>query len=192
MSETSIISSIHTSFSLSASVRFGAVSLAIYSLLTVPIALFELRLIPIQTLIFAMYVFGCWIFAIEMGMEKPLVRAGMVALSFAAFGKTMILMWPAGQVPNSFGLLFAFMSMSAILLWSVAFLHRPGQMKLFGGIGLAASLLPISLLIIGHLVVGFGAFWGISELYGYDGETDLSALRNVELIQSGWALLTAT
>jgi len=76
----------------------------------------------------------------------------------------------------------------------VAFLHRQRDLKIVGAVGVAASLVPIAALIIGHLAVGFGAAIGVEAMMSAtEGSTpsDLSFVTVVERIFGLWGYVAA-
>lgn len=145
--------------------RVSAVSLIVGS--TAALALgFAPDLVPLRFVALGILVFGAWGFADEMGVQKPLNRAGLVAFAFATIAKTLLLLEVATTPFSSGLLLYAFAFLLALLLWSVAFLHRDGPLKIAGLVGASAAIVPILVLIAGHIFVGVGSLWGIGVLYG--------------------------
>lgn len=144
--------------------RVGAVALIIGGAGTVALGFAPVQLAPLQILALAISVFGVWAFADEMGHGKPLNRAGLVAFAFAAASKTVVLI--GGTVSEQqYLILYLFSLMGALFLWSLALLHRDRSLKIAGALGAVSALLPILLLIAGHVFLGVGAVWGISYLY---------------------------
>ncbi len=147
---------------------------------------------PILLLCLASTTFGVWCFADEMGIQRPLNRAALVAYCFAAIAKTMLLMGAAGE--PGFLVLYSFAILVALLLWSAALLHREGFLKLAGAVGAIASLAPIALLMAGHLVLGVGAFLGIEALYDFGSDatrSNLPVIRLIDFVLFAWAALVA-
>lgn len=145
--------------------RVSAVSLIVGSAATVALG-FAPELVPLRFLALGISIFGAWGFADEMGIRKPLNRAGLVALDFAAVAKTLELLNLGNSEVSGSSLLYAFALLLALLLWSMAFLHRDGQLKIAGAVGASVTVIPILILIAGHIFVGVGALWGIGTLYG--------------------------
>lgn len=145
--------------------RVSAVGLIVGSFAALALA-FAPELVPLRLFALGFFVFGAWGFADEMGVHKPLNRAGLVALAFAAVAKTLELLNLGNSVISGSSLLYGFALLFALLLWSMAFLHRDGQLKIAGAIGASVTVTPILVLISGHIFVGVGALWGISTLYG--------------------------
>ena len=52
----------------------------------------------------------------------------------------------------------------ATLIWSTAVLYRQRDLKYVGAVGAVASLIPLALIIAGHLFIGFSAYFGLSTL----------------------------
>lgn len=82
----------------------------------------------------------------------------------------------------------------ALLLWSLAFLHRDGGLKIAGALGASVTALPIVALIAGHIFVGVGAWWGIGTLHsGLDDVTQAAPviMTVIEIVFLIWSLLAA-
>jgi len=52
-----------------------------------------------------------------------------------------------------------------IFIWGVALVHRPGKAKQIGVAGLMFGLGPLALLILGHIVLGFGGAIGVQAIW---------------------------
>jgi hypothetical protein len=151
-------------------------------------------LAPLRLLTLAIAAFAAWAFCEEMGLSKPLNRAGFVFFAIAVTAKLQISAGLAAQFVGRYYLLYAAFLLLAVLLWSVAFLHRQRTLKLVGALGVAASLLPILALVAGHLVVGVGAALGLSAmLSATDGAapSDLGFVTLVERIFGLWGYVVA-
>jgi len=174
--------------------RVGAVALAASAFLTLLLTHVSASLAPLRLLALAGSAFAAWCFCDEMGMRKPLNRAGFVLFVVAVGVKVeRILGGDAGQAGRH-DLLFAAFLLLALLFWSVAFLHRQRSLKVAGAVGVLATLLPIAALLLGHLVVGFGAFLGVKALLAA-GEgatlTDASFVTLVQRLFGLWAYAAA-
>jgi hypothetical protein len=119
---------------------------------------------PLRLLSVALSAFAAWSFCDEMGLRKPLNRAGFVFFAIAAATKVELVLGVDAEYRGRYFLLYSAFLLSALLLWSVALLHRQRTLKVVGAIGVAASLAPIIALVVGHLVVGAGAFLGLGAL----------------------------
>ena len=175
-------------------VRVGAVALVLGSCGTAALSFLAPDLTPLRLLSFAVVLLGSWAFADEMGIRKPLNRAGLVAIAFAGLAKTLVLLGADPAVHSKYLLLYAFALLIALLLWSVALLHRDRRMKIMGAFGTAGAVVPIILLVAGHVIVGAGAILGVSSLYELSGENINSTpgiIRIIEAIFFGWGALVA-
>ena len=178
---------------VSLNARVGAVALTVGSAATVALSLAP-QLVPLRFVAFGLCVFGAWAFADEMGLRKPLNRAGMVALVFAAGAKSLVLLNVGTSAAAGGSLLYAFSLLLALLLWSLAFLHRDKRLKIVGAIGASVAVLPIVALIAGHVFVGIGALWGIGTLYGATYATNADTpeiISIIELVFLVWSLFAA-
>jgi hypothetical protein len=160
--------------------RVGAVALAAGAFLTLLLSHFSDSLAPLRLLVLALTAFAAWSFCDEMGMRKPLNRAGFVFFAIAVAVKVQIVLGVAAGVAGRYQLLYAAFLLAALLLWSVAFLHRQRTLKVVGAVGVLASILPIVALVAGH-VVGLGALFGVGAL--------LSAADGLAPVDSGFVTL---
>ena len=173
--------------------RVGAVALVAGSGGTVLLRLVPADLAPMLVLALGLSALGAWAFADEMGLRKPLNRAGLVAFAFAAMARTMVLLQEPGS-GQRFLVLYLFSLLLALLLWSLALLHRDGPLKVAGALGAAGTVLPILLLVAGHLFLGAGAIWGISALYGAataQPQVSPAIVGVINAIFLAWSLLAA-
>jgi hypothetical protein len=141
--------------------RVGAVALALGAFVTLLLSHFAASLAPLRLLALAASAFAAWCFCDEMGMRKPLNRAGFVFFVIASGAKVQMILGVAPDLAGRYDLLHAAFLLVALLLWSVAFLHRGRALKVVGAVGVAASLAPIAALVVGHLALGAGAFLGV-------------------------------
>jgi hypothetical protein len=144
--------------------RVGAVALACSAFLTLLLSHTSASLAPLRLLALGASTFAAWCFCDEMGMRKPLNRAGFVVFVIAAGAKVQLLLGVQAGVAGRYFLLYSAFTLLALLFWSVAFLHRQRAVKVVGAVGVIASLAPIVALIAGHLAVGAGAFIGIRAM----------------------------
>lgn len=144
--------------------KVGAISLCVAALMTLLLSHSSLSLAPLRLLTLAITAFAAWAFCEEMGLSKPLNRAGFVFFVIAVAAKVQIAVGLESQFAGRYYLLYAAFLLVAVLLWSVAFLHRQRALKIVGALGVAASLVPIVVLVAGHLVVGLGAVLGVSAM----------------------------
>ncbi len=97
-------------------------------------------------------------------MRKPLIRAGFVSFMIAVFARLLTIIDVNSNSVGQYYLLYAFSLPIAILIWSVAYLHRQRDLKVAGALGVLASFTPIVALIVGHIALGAGAFIGLDAL----------------------------
>jgi hypothetical protein len=129
-----------------------------------------------------------------MGMRKPLIRAGFVTFILAEFSRTSALMDPQSPAIGRHYVLYAFAVMIALLLWSVAFLHRQRELKVAGAIGAAATIAPILAMIVGHIALGAGAVFGIGSLMAAaEGAqmNDYSFIKALDVLFAVWASVSS-
>jgi hypothetical protein len=144
--------------------RVGAVALAGAAFLTLLLSHTVATLAPLRLLALAASTFAAWCFCDEMGMRKPLNRAGFVFFMIAVGTKVQLILGVGSAVAGRYFLLHAAFTLLALLFWSIAFLHRERAVKVMGAVGVVATLAPIVALIVGHIALGAGAFLGIRAL----------------------------
>ena len=174
--------------------RVGAVALAGSAFLTLLLSHFGASLAPLRLLAVAASAFAAWCFCDEMGMRKPLNRAGFVVFIIAAAAKVQAILGAGGAAVGRYYLAFAAFSLLALLFWSVAFLHRQRSVKVAGAVGVVATVTPIVALVAGHLAMGVGAAVGIKALLAAgDGATltDRSFVTLVERLFGLWGYVAA-
>jgi len=174
--------------------KVGAVALAAGAFLTLLLSHFSETLAPIRLLSLALSAFAAWSFCDEMGMRKPLNRAGFVFFAIAVMAKVQLVLGVATDYAGRFYLLYAAFLLAAQLFWSVAFLHRQRQVRVVGTLGVLASLTPIAALVIGHLALSAGAFLGVGAmLSAAEGAAtgDYSFVMLVERLFGLWCYLAA-
>lgn len=174
--------------------RQSAVALMLSALALLLLPLANHPLTPLRLLSLGICTFGIWAFCDEMGLHKPLNRAGFVAFAMAILGRVIGLVDNHSAALARFHVLYAFGLMLALLLWSAAYLHRQRELKWVGAVGAMASLLPILLLLAGHLALGAGALWGFGALMSaVEGGAmqDNAALQWIDAVFAVWLLVTA-
>jgi hypothetical protein len=140
--------------------RVGAATLTVSAFMTLLLSHFSASLAPLRLLSLASSAFAGWCFCDEMGMRKPLNRAGFVVFVIAIAVRIQLILGIGEREAGRYYVLFAAFLLLAVLLWSVAFLHRRRSVRIVGALGVVATVLPIGALIAGHLAVGAGAFFG--------------------------------
>jgi hypothetical protein len=168
--------------------RVGAVALAGSAFLTLLLSHVDASLSPMRLLAVAGFAFAAWCFCDEMGLRKPLNRAGLVLFGIAMAAKVQRILGVGDDVSGRYDLLFAAFLLLALLMWSVAFLHRQRSVKVIGAVGVVASLTPIVALVVGHVAVGAGAFLGVKGLLSGG---DHTFIRLVERMLGLWGYVAA-
>jgi hypothetical protein len=179
---------------ISRNARVAAVALVAAAFFTLVLSHVHQPLAPLRLLVLALAAFAAWAFCDEMGMQKPLNRAGFVFFALASVAKVQLALGVAPEFAGRYYLLYAAFLLCALVLWSVAFLHRQRTLKVLGAVGLIASATPIAALILGHVVVGLGAALGVGALLAAtDGTapTDLGFVTLVERIFGIWGYVAA-
>jgi hypothetical protein len=174
--------------------KVGALALATAAFAILLLSHFSAPLAPLRLLALALAAFAAWCFCDEMGMRKPLNRGGFVFFCIAVAAKMQITLGLPAEVVGRYHLLYAAFLLAALLLWSVAFLHRQRTLKLVGALGVATSAAAIAVLAVGHIIVGVGAVFGVGAiLSATEGlvPTDLSFVTLIERVFGLWGYLAA-
>ena len=158
-------------------------ALALSGFMTLVLSHVSASLAPLRLLALAGSAFAAWCFCDEMGMRKPLNRAGFVVFVVAVAVKVQLILGVDAHVAGRYAMLFAAFLLLAVLFWSVAFLHRQRSLKVVGAVGVVATVLPIAALIAGHLAVGAGAFVGVKALLAAGEGAALSDRSFVTLVE---------
>jgi len=154
----------------------------------------EYALLPIRILIVGVLIMGAWAFSDEMGLRKPLNRAAFICFLFSMLAFSVALLNPQIIDLGKYYLIYAFMLLLAVLIWSAAFLHRQRNLKVVGALGAVAAALPIIVLIAGHVSVGAAAYFGVRGLFDPDaGSSALGTtpINFIEAIFLMWATAAA-
>jgi len=176
--------------SRSPNARVGAIALGASAFLTLVLSHVAASLSPLRLLSVAGFAFAAWCFCDEMGLRKPLNRAGFVSFTIAMGAKVQSILGVSEQAAGRYDVLFAAFLLLALLFWSVAFLHRQRSVKVVGALGVAASLTPIVALVAGHLAVGAGTFLGVRGLFAA-GQGDHTFVTLVERLLGLWGYVAA-
>jgi hypothetical protein len=167
----------------SVNARVGAVALAAAGFSTLLLTHVSASLSPLRLLSLALSAFAAWCFCDEMGMRKPLNRAGFVLFALAVGAKAQAILGVAPHLAGRYYLLFSAFLLLALMFWSVAFLHRQRSVKVVGAVGVLATVLPIVVLVAGHLAVGAGAVLGTRALLAAGDGADLNDRSFVTLVE---------
>lgn len=171
-----------------AAVAFPLGAVGLHVLNQLPVSLLPARLIVI-----ALLVFGVWAFSDEMGLRKPLNRAAFVSFIFSV-GALLALTLESNTLQGRYVLIYCFGLLFSVVIWSLAFLHRQRSLKMIGSFGLVAGLLPVLILIGGHLSVGFGALFGVAVMFELSQGATMLGTTQVNLIEAlfvTWSLFAA-
>ena len=150
--------------STSTQARVGAVMLALAAFTTLLLTHTSMSLAPARLFVVALSVFAVWSFCDEMGLRKPLNRAGFVLFALSIMAKTQIILGVNPEFVGRYELLHATALLGAILFWSVAFLHRQRALKVVGTVGVLTSAAPLVALVAGHLLLGVGTIVGVDAI----------------------------
>jgi hypothetical protein len=189
-----VSTSILSSRAESLNAKVGAVALGAAAFATLLLSHFSAPLAPLRLLTLAVAAFAAWAFCDEMGLRKPLNRAGFVFFAIAVATKVQIALGLTAQFVGRYYLLYAGFLLLAVLLWSVALIHRQRALKVVGAVGVIASLGPIAAIVVGHLALGLGAAFGVGAiLSAAEGGvlSDTSFLTVVERTFGLWACVAA-
>ncbi len=180
--------------SVSLNARVAAVAIFAGSIALALLAFIEPVLAPLSLLTLGIITFGIWAFSDEMGIRKPLIRAGFVAFIFAVFAKSSALLQISSPDLARDYVLYSFALLIAVTLWSIAFLHRNRDLKVVGALGVFTAVAPIILLLVGHVIVGVGAAFGIAALFAATAESGairFAVVDNIEFLFSLWGIVAS-
>lgn len=174
--------------------KVGAVTLAVAAFSILSLSHFSEPPAPLRLLSLALAAFAAWSFCDEMGMRKPLNRAGFVFFAIAVAARVQVAVGVAAELVGRYYLLYTTFLLAAMLFWSVAFLHRQRTLKVVGVAGVSASLATVAALIVGHVTLGAGAVLGVGALLSAAqgaAPTDLGFVTLVERMFGLWGYLAA-
>jgi hypothetical protein len=174
--------------------KVGAITLAIGAFMMLLFSHTSVSLAPLRIVTLAVTAFAVWSFSDEMGIRKPLNRAGLIFFAIAAITKVQVALGVEPHLAGRYLLLYSAFLLLAMLFWSVAFLHRQRELKVIGAVGLLATVTPIAAIIVGHIVVGVGASLGVSSLLAATQgamPSDTSFVTMVERIFGLWGYIAA-
>lgn len=174
--------------------KVGAVTLAVGSLMTLVLSHTSITLAPLRIITLVIVAFAAWAFSDEMGIRKPLNRAGFIFFAIAAFTKIQIAIGIEQHLVGRYLLLYASFLMLSILFWSAALLHRQRELKVIGAVGLFATITPLVAIVVGHIALGLSALLGVGGLLSAtEGgvPTDMGFVTLVERIFGLWGYVCA-
>src|SRR4051794_22447505 len=105
--KTFVSTSLLSSRAESLNARVGAVALGAAAFLTLLLSHFSAPLAPLRLLTLALAAFAAWTFCDEMGLAKPLNRAGFVFFAIAAATKVQIALGVTAPFVGRYYLLYA-------------------------------------------------------------------------------------
>ena len=177
---------------ISLNARVGAFLLAVCSPLKLILHLQGTSLVPLRYACWLGATIGVLCFCDEMGPNKPLNRAGLVLFAAAFCANTAGVVAVDPVMMARVQLLYAFTTLGAVLLWSVALMHRRRAARKVGIIGTAISGGAIALLIAAHLLLGTASVLGFSQLFralGDPGRNTAGALTGIDALFCLWGLI---
>ena len=172
--------------------RVGAVALALGAPLNAILHAQGARLGPVAYAAWLVFSLGMVCFCDEMGAGRPLNRAGLVAFA-AAFCADTVALLVSGSGAGA-RLLYAFCLLLALVLWSVAMMHRAQVARAVGSVGAALGGVALALLVAAHLLLGTVTIVGFSQLFAaLDDPTKSAAgaLVAIDVAACAWALAVA-
>lgn len=152
------------------------------------------ELVPLRILSILVLVMGAWAFSDEMGLKKPLNRAGMIVFTASVLALVVTIMEPSIKNVGKYYLLYSFTLLFAMLIWSLAFMHRKRKIKTVGKVGVVAAVIPLVALVVGHLSVAAGAWIGVDSLLSMSGGHNMLSSAPVKAIEATfivWSVATA-
>jgi hypothetical protein len=184
----------HAAASTSLNARVGALVLAIGAPLNLVLHMQGARLGPLSYLAWLAVSFGVLCFCDGMGADRPLNRAGLVLFAAAFCADTLALLSVDPSVVARAHLLYAFVVLGSLLLWSVALMHRTNAARAIGAVGATVGGGAILLLVAAHLLVGTATILGFSQLFTALDDPNRAATAALALIDTVlclWCLTTA-
>lgn len=170
--------------------RVGAVALAIGGPLNLVLHAQGDRLGPLAYAAWLVFSLGAVCFCDEMGAGRPLNRAGLIAFAAAFCADTLALVGPGPAAR----LLYAFSLLLALVLWSVAMMHRTQAVRAVGSVGAALGGVALALLLAAHLLLGAVTIVGFSQLFAAlddPAKSAAGALVAIDAAAGIWALAVA-
>lgn len=174
--------------------KVATVALVVGAVMLVGLDQSDVALTPLRLLNTGVLTFAVWAYNDEMGPHKPLNRGAFVAFCGAMVTRVMALIDNHGDAVARTWLTSAYALLLAMLLWSVAWLHRQREVKVVGAVGVVATLAPILALLAGHLAVGAGAYLGVGSLMrATEGAAlqDMTAIHVLDALFAVWAVSSA-
>lgn len=179
---------------ISLNARAGALVLSVSAPFNLILHMQGARLGPLSYASWLGVSFGVLCFCEEMGAGKPLNRAGLVLFAAAFCANTVALLAIDPSLVARAHLLYAFVTLGALVLWSVALMHRTKAAKAVGAVGAALGGGALVLLVAAHLLLGTATILGFSQLFAMLDEPSRStfdALAMIDSVLCFWGLATS-
>jgi hypothetical protein len=174
--------------------RAGALALAVFAPLNLVLHMVGPRVGPLSYVAWLGLSFGILCFCEEMGAGRPLNRAGLVLFAAAFCADTLSVLSVDPLVIARSHLLYAFGLPGAVVLWSVALMHRTEFARAVGAAGAAVGVGLLVLLVAAHLLLGAVTIVGFSQLFrSLDGRSGPAfvSLTVIDSVLCLWSLLTS-
>jgi len=174
--------------------RVSAVTIIVGAGIHLAASMLEQLAAPWAFLGWLMFVFGSIGLCQELGVSKPLNRAGLLFMSAAFCARIVMVVSPAASTEIRTQLMSAFASLAPILFWSLALMHRSDRPRTVGAFGVILSGSALLLLLTAHVVVGAITMLGFSDIFSalHDpGKSTRRAMETVAVILVIWSLIIA-
>lgn len=179
------------SSTVSLNARAGALAMLVSAPLNLVLHLHGQTLAPLSYLSWLGLTFGILCFCEEMGSGKPLNRGGLVLFAAAFWANTTATFAADPAEIARAQVLYAFSTLGALVLWSVALMHRREAARAMGQIGAAVGSGALVLLVAAHLLLGASTIMGFSQLFSAFDQAGQGSLGNLVVIDAvlfAWCL----
>lgn len=174
--------------------RIGALAMAVSAPANLVLHMHGQTLGPLSYVAWLVLSFGILCFCEEMGAGKPLNRAGLVLFAASFWANTMATFTVDPAMLARANLLYAFSALGAVVLWSIALMHRKEAVRAMGTVGAAVGGGALLLLIMAHLLLGASTIVGFSQLFAALDQSRQGppyALTVIDAVICVWSLSTA-
>ena len=171
--------------------RVGAIVLTICAPLNLILHMQGPALGPLSYAVWLGLSFGLLCFCDEMGAARPLNRGGLIALAAAFVADTLLTLSADPSLVARASVLYAFAVLGAVVLWSVALMHRKQTARAIGAIGALVGGGALALLVAAHVLLGAATVLGFSQLFAAlqePGHSTLAALMLIDAVLCVWSL----
>ena len=180
--------------SASRNARVGALALTVFAPLNLLLHMQGPALGPLSYAVWLGLIFGLLCFCEEMGADRPLNRAGLVAIAAAFFAETVSMLSVDPIVVTRASILYAFAVLGAVVFWSVALMHRTETARAIGALGAVVGGGALALLLAAHVLLGAASVLGFSQLFAAlqePGHSTLAAIVLIDSVLCVWCLLVS-